>query len=442
METAGDVARRVLARHPGISQNAAGALTYDVSQFGDSHDIAKKALKDAKADLQAELIAHGESPRTAEPGGYAPPIVSPTDPNADFLNLLDEINGQDAYSVEAEALGKLKADEYLRIPRGLIATAAKDVGKGIKVVNHNIFSQIYAYNKFEHIPDRYRVRFALLRAMAVSMGWYDEQRETTEVDMDDELSAVFLADQAIIVDELANARKFAFLTPFIAEYIFRTTGHHYLDSMARDYEDKYARLANACLAATLSSYLPPNLMYHEVLHWVSPARVRQVIEARGKDGGIPDAVLIRKNAAPAGTAVVTTTSAVLDAMAGSGVKAEFEQHGGFNLDKIQTAAQAIRESPTKFHKAHYAYGVPGLTAAEATMLDEAAKEAIKFAPYAKGFIAAMFGDAALGRARVLDKHAELDPVAKKRATALFRKVSKTVVNQVADLFVGKPGEEE
>lgn len=237
-------------------------------------------------------------------------------------------------------------------------------------------------------------------------------------------------------------KKFAFLIPFLAENIFRTNGHHYLDSQAREYEDKYARLANACLAPLLPSYLPASLLYHAALHWVSPARVRSVLTARRDDGGIPDAIVVRENAAPAGTAIITTTAAVLDAMTGSGVKAQFAEHGGFNLAAIEHMADTIKAAPTKYHKAHFAYEVRGLNDDEKAAFERVVKEAIRFAPYAKGFTTAMFGDAALGRARVLDKYADNDPIAKRRTTALFRKIAKTAVNQIADLFVGEPGEEE
>lgn len=365
--------------------------------------------------------------------------------NALFLQL-DLANGQDAYDVTSEALGRIQKNEYLQVPVGVRVIDAKNVGM-VEAKAHltdTVFAQIFAANQLPTVAPEYRNKFALLRAMAVEIGWYAKQSETSITNVGVDAQAAFIA----VSDEIASlfdiARRVAYLVPFATEFIFRTSGHHFLSSMSADYVSKYAKIFASCLCPEVAGYLPPELLYHASLHWVSPARVRAVLKAKvGLSAkSIPDAIRIRVDASPSGTAIVTTTVAVLDAMTGSGIKDQLAIYGKFAFDKLEKVSKDIKAKPESYHKAYYAYKVAGLSAEEKSELEDAVAEAIRFAPYAKGFTTAMFGDVALGQAKVFDKHAANDPIATKRSATLFRKIAKTGVEKIEDLFVSTPGEEE
>jgi len=175
-------------------------------------------------------------------------------------------------------------------------------------------------------------------------------------------------------------------------------------------------------------------MFHHVLHWVSPARAYNVLEAQLQSRTIPDALIIRANAAPAGWAIITTTAAVLEAMESANIQSKVDENFDGDLDGIVEASKAIKKNPRGWHKAYYAYNVAPPPARELEAMEEVKDTAIAFAPYAQGFIEGTLRDAALGQAQALKKHAELNPVARQRSARFFRQLGRVEVNGVADLF--------
>jgi len=149
---------------------------------------------------------------------------------------------------------------------------------------------------------------------------------------------------------------------------------------------------------------------------------------------IPDALNIRANAAPAGTAILTTSCAVIDAMAAVGMAAEFQRHGGLNIVLMTSVTAKIRGDPTRYHKAYFAYGVRGLSPDEQAELNSAKAEAERFAPYAQAFINVVLRDAAMSRAKALKKHAEQNPLQMRRAAMYFQAFVRKRVATIEGLF--------
>jgi len=193
----------------------------------------------------------------------------------------------------------------------------------------------------------------------------------------------------------------------------------------------------ACLGEELFQLLPPATLFHHVLHWVSPARAYNVMNAQISTQTLPDAIVIRANAAPAGWAIITTTAAVIEAMDSANVSEQVKEAFDGDLEDVETAAKNIKGDVRKWHKAYFAYGVPPPTREELDDMEDSKATAISFAPYAQGFIEGTLKDAALGQAQALKKHAELNPVARQRAARFFRQLTRVQVGEVKDLFQTK-----
>jgi len=371
------------------------------------------------------------------------------------VNLLKELyiaNGQDAYDAEAAAVGRLKQEEYLAIPRSFEVPTirAADVGRAEvrKAFPAKELAAIYKMNKERAPTGENAVIYGMIRMEAVKMGWVAGQKEILYVDFDDYAGALreLATDLAGVRSQLSTLRLAAFLTPLVCEHTFRVTGHHYLTGLASDYQTRYRKTFKSCLSEEVMSLLQPATMFHHVLHWVSPARAYNVLEAQLQSRTIPDALIIRANAAPAGWAIITTTAAVLEAMESANIQSKVDDNFDGDLESITKASNAIKKNPRGWHKAYYAYNVAPPPPKDLATMDEVKNIAIAFAPYAQGFIEGTLRDAALGQAQALKKHAELNPVARQRSARFFRQLGRVEVNGVADLFrtalTGPSGEED
>lgn len=138
-------------------------------------------------------------------------------------------------------------------------------------------------------------------------------------------------------------------------------------------------------------------MYHKALNWVSPARVWEVLYANLTNERVPEAIQIGANSAPAGTALITTTSVVQNAMKYIKVYSRIEEMQIVDFTKIMELDALVRMNPPKYHKVPAAYDRPPLTVDEKNNLKAAKREAEKLAPVTKAFIDSMLRQAPLGR---------------------------------------------
>jgi len=361
------------------------------------------------------------------------------------VNLLKELyiaNGQDAYDAEAAAVGRLKQEEYLALPRDLKLPniAPKDVGRAHVRDRFRMgdLAAIYYLNKKRAPPGENAVTYAMMRMEAVKMGWVAGQKEVIRLDFTEHAAAVaeLVTDLAAVKNQLTTFRLGAFLIPLVCEHTFRTMGHHYISGMAVEYQTRYRKTLKACLASELMDLLQPSNLFHHVLHWVSPERAFNVLSAQLATATLPDALVIRASAPPAGWALVTTTAAVISAMESSNVFSAIQEEFEENLDVIRNASATVRADVRKFHKAYFAYGIAPPAPGDLEALETAKEVATKFAPYAQGFIDGTLRDAALGQAQALKKHAELNPVAKAKAARFFRMLARSQATTVSELFTG------
>jgi len=362
-----------------------------------------------------------------------------------LIEALEQINGQDAYSSEAQALGRVNQSNWMAIPKGMAYTAPdlKDLGssKAALMADRKFLAQVYALNKARCSRQQDAPKYALLRMEAVKAGWYrpGQNQDVILVDpiLPQEATKILVGDLGELATSILTAKQAGYLIPYFAEHTFRTMGHHYLSSDASTYIDRYTRTAKACLVPELMTYLPAELMWHEAMHWVSPRIAYEALIKQLDEQTMPDAIRIRANAAPAGTAVVTTTCAVLDAMDSAALKNEFVRYGGYNLDLIVAMKDKIKADPRKYHKSYFAYGVSKLSAQEVEELELAKADAIKFAPISQAFIVAYLRDAELSKARALQKHAQTNPIIQRRAERFFRSLARKEVTDIRSIFSDK-----
>jgi hypothetical protein len=383
------------------------------------------------------------APAPSVPDGllkYLDGIEDLTDAQRLLLTALYDANGQDAYDAEAAAVGRLKQDEYLALPQGLVLPRVqpKDVGLGKirdKFSARNL-AAIYYLNKQRAPAGENAIHYAMIRMEAVKCGWVAGQKEIMYLPFDKykEAMVTLVTDLGTAGIRLETFKLAAFLIPLACEHTFRTMGHHYITGMAAEYQARYRKTLKACLALEIMDLMQPASLFHHVLHWVSPERSFNVLAAQLGGRTLPDALVLRASAPPAGWAVITTTAAVLAAMKSANIYDEVDEEYMGDLEIIVTAADTIKSNVRKWHKAFFAYGVSPPTAAEVKSLDDARQSAIAFSPYAQGFIEGTLKDAALGQAMALKKHADLNPVARTRAARFFRQLARSNIDGVADLF--------
>jgi hypothetical protein len=225
-----------------------------------------------------------------------------------------------------------------------------------------------------------------------------------------------------------------FLQPLIAEHTFRTLGHHYLSGQSAEYIARYKATYASSLAADLASIFSPEIQYHNLLHWISPNRARQVLEAASDQGRIPETLILRASAAPAGFAVITTGVAVLEAMRSDGYLDELVRASKIDYELIDRVARMIKADPCRFHKFPQAYNKPPLPDELKDQLNRAKKEMTVVAAVLQGYIDAVYKNAALGRAKALMKVADENPSLRKKAQKFFKSKSKKDVVKLTDLF--------
>lgn len=358
----------------------------------------------------------------------------------ELMEFLAMVNGTDAYNSATVAMGKLDIAEYLRVPIGFKVSTFNAYTTGQIHTNNAMgageFEQIYALNKEAFGTDERAIKIGLLRALAVRVGWLTGTYEVKEVAAHPDPVSVVEKDLVTIKRIYPTAVKLAALLPLASEFVFRTMGHHYLTGLSPEYDAKYQKFFNACVEPNLTAYLSPADLYHKTLHWVSLVEAAEV--SRNSDASIwlPNAVVIRTSSAPAGTAIIATSVAILAAMDGTGLKQALKEASGAKIDELEAVAVTIASDPGKYHTIPVAYGKTAPTGDAKLKFDLAKAEAIKLAPVLQGFLDALPNSSSLAQARALAKHADANPLLRKRAKVFFKEIGTAKAGNMVELFMG------
>jgi hypothetical protein len=356
----------------------------------------------------------------------------------DLLSFLEDMNGQDAYNATGAARGALSRAHFLKLPigHGIVEVPISEVGvfADSTVFPHSLTAQIYALNKAAFGTDERAMKIALIRVYMVRCGWLSGTYEVEEVAPLPDAIAIMSTDLPTIRRFDDSARRLALLLPLAAEHTFRTMGHHYISAMGVEYSAKYQRFFNACVMPELTNFLPAEDLFHTVAHWTSLARALAVAKSPARNSLLPDAVKVRSTSAPAGTALVATTAAVLEAMDGAGLATALEEASGVSIAEIETVVEAIKADPAKFHTIPSAYGSTAPTASEAAAFVSVKSTCARIAPVIQGFLDALPSGSSLSAAKALAKHADVNPMLRKKAKVFFKEIGVTKAANMAELF--------
>jgi hypothetical protein len=365
----------------------------------------------------------------------APVAAAPPDAVDAFLT---DLNGDDAYSSSAQSRGKLSTSEYLRLPNTYNVVPVNHSEIGTKAVRSRMSrmetAQIYALNKAIYGTDDRAIKMGWLRVQLVKAGWLKGTYEVVKVAEDPNADATMTTDLAKIKEYNEDATKLSFLLPLATEYVFRVSGHHYLTSLSADYIAKYTKFFNACVESDLISYLAPEDLFHAVGHWTPLLSALMIAQDESLNEIVPNAVLTRARATPAGTAIIGTTDAVFDALEGAGFLEAIEEASNMSSVGIVDVTELLKKDPAKYHLMPYAYGATGPNVKELAAVVDARDVAINLAPVTQGFIDSLPKTSSLAGSRCLSKHADVNPVLRKRAKIFFKEVGKAKAGSIAELF--------
>lgn len=344
------------------------------------------------------------------------------------IKKLAEVNGIDAYVTSTASRGVFNTKFNFVLPegmRGLLNIKKVDM-IGIADPSYKIpdvvLAQVYELNKAA-LKDTADPRAgALLRMEIIKAGWHLEEKEVTF-----EKACMirdFVIDSAWITENSEKFRAAAFYVPMAMELVFRTSGHHYLTADSANYKAKYNQIFRASLAPSVSEIMAAEDLYHTVTHPISLKFIYSVLRDPTASTRLPNALVTRANSAPSGTAIVTTSAAVLKCLEAGPYYEEIMTVVGNKVAKIGELAETIKDDPAKYHVAFFAYESPGLSLYEKKELEEVKAIAVTCAPVLQGFLDAMPKTAALAKARALSKHADTNPVLRNNVKMFFKAASK------------------
>lgn len=344
---------------------------------------------------------------------------------ADLIALqqaLDEVNGQDAYDVELAAIRRAKPSEYLVISEELAARAkaitADQVGTFCLPLSHadKVLHLALNIRALGNTPGNWKI--AAVRLFLIEHGYlrladrgaqyhvtHDEVRITASRPTAAQLTEAakwFISAEA--KNFLIKAKVLGLVAPIMASDVFLRTGHHYITGAT--YDENYNRLFDAATLAELKGIMAYEDLFHVAIHWIGPYTMRLAWSNLKDTTSIPNTFNTRFDAAPAGSALVTTTKAVLDALSTLGCFESVRELYGDSIDAVRTLEPVIKKSSTRYFDLSYLFGQEPLSAAEKTTLEVTKQHAVRLAPICKAFLSTVGRDTNMSKARVLDKHAE------------------------------------
>lgn len=344
------------------------------------------------------------------------------------MTRLAEANGIDAYVTSTASRGVFHTKFNFVLPEGIkdILNTKKADMIGVEDPDYKvpdvILAQIYDLNKAALGETSDARAGALLRMEIVKAGWHLDLAEVKFVKEGNVTE--FIADNTWIVENTAAFNASAFYLPMALEIVFRTTGHHYLSADSANYIAKYNQIFRASLAPSVSGIMAAEDLYHTVTHPINLKFVYSVLRDPTASLRLPNAMVTRANSAPSGTAIITTSAAVLRCLEAGPYYEEILATVGKKVERITRLSDVIKENPAKYHVAFFAYESPGLSLDEKKELEVVKLTAVSCAPILQGFLDAMPKTAVIAKARALSKHADNNPVMRNNVKLFFKAASK------------------
>jgi hypothetical protein len=219
------------------------------------------------------------------------------------------------------------------------------------------------------------------------------------------------------------------------EHSFRTKGHHYKNTgvEANFYRVGYQRFLDACFKDGFSfpSGVDEFCIFHTAVHPFKLKALPLVATHYTANCMVAEAAILRFDGAPNGNAVITTSKAALDALAGETWYGKFKDLYNDQIELVYAASAKIHEDKFSFHNCSALYGMKhkgsvDINGEDMTMSDIKSKTA-SVASACQGLIVALdalsaakkINGFALSRAKALKKAADANPVLSIRVTELI-----------------------
>jgi len=188
--------------------------------------------------------------------------------------------------------------------------------------------------------------------------------------------------------------------PIMAHMAFTKFEHHYINNQY--FQESYAKHFRALkLDGAAVTWNHADIIYPAV-HWMGPHTMMVWSMNLLENDLMPRALSIKFPLIPAGTALISSSQAVINAASAlPGFKFFFEAYED-QWSTVQEALARIKEKPYAYHTRSDLFGLPSL---EATLAD-AKLAAAQLAPIAQAFINKYAQGTDLARIQAIKKHAE------------------------------------
>jgi len=220
----------------------------------------------------------------------------------------------------------------------------------------------------------------------------------------------------------------------IAEYLYRTRGHHWKD----DYEELARKIFESNFQGnlTLPSAVALNVIFHTSIHPFAILMLPTMTYHFALLGKIGNSTLLRLEAAPNGVAMITTTAAALTAIRTEPWYTAFHKSMKDFIEVVTTLANEVLADKYAYHMSANLYGVQAKKIVVANgrsfTIDEAKSEVAPVATVVQGFINQLdkyvedgeIKGFSLSNTRALQKHASGNPMLSMKVSILMTLASK------------------
>lgn len=367
------------------------------------------------------------------------------DVNSDTArDIINALNGTELFDIVTAAMGYIDEDQYLRVPQALRDT----IGAPLRWENVVDFTTNLCSS--EEVLDIAALNVpcftesaelcAYIRAILIQRGMltvFNERNMKINEVMYCYVSAqINMAD--VIADPVAHAKNIRYLDtdyatnrrkvtawviqnrskiaalhqligtlPTMVAHIFVQLGHHFID--VKEYNELAERLLIACVMNDPNAFMKPRnmLLFRTTVHPFGLTQFLRYFDRAATFGKIPPAMIVRRNAAPAGAALVTSTYAILVQMNGHKWFNNFTEKYGDSIMRIRAVTDHIVTATNRlrYHESARFMGAPDLSPDELAAFGQAKMDAVTLAPYLQAYLEIYAKKSDLGRIKAINKYA-------------------------------------
>jgi len=366
---------------------------------------------------------------------------------AEAKKIIEALDGTELYDVVTASMGYIEENEYFAVPFDLVAKMSKD--KYFDTAD-NFQKNTLTFEERLNVAALNMPAFtesaelcSYMRATLFSRGLMSviDHRQVKI----NEVKIVEVTDDANIADPIPENKKLEkYLTVRVARtvydankkkmvawivanksrlnginqllgalptmvcHIFVQLGHHFID--VAEYNALADRLLRACVMLDTNQFMRPRnmLLFRTMIHPFGVKHLLHYYDKAASFGKIPAAMIIRRNAAPAGAALVTSSVAVIKQMEDHKWWFDFRAKFDGEVKVVRAVSEHIATGTNRlsYHESAKFMGVAPLTDEQATSFKFARETAERLAPYLQAYIEVYCKNSDLYQIKALNKFAK------------------------------------